>query len=66
MGQLRDKIHRVIFRVFTMNPGRLAGSTEEHRAIAEAIIAGDATLAARRIEEHLHFGKISLLNARRE
>ena len=65
MGQLRDKIHRVIFRVFTSDPGRIAGSTEEHRAIAEAIIEGDATLAARRIEEHLHVGKLSLLNARR-
>ena len=65
MGQLRDKIHRVIFRVFTLDPARFAGSTEEHRAIAEAIISGDATLAARRIEEHLHAGKLSLLHARR-
>ena len=40
-GQLRDKVHRVIFQAFKLNLGRMAASYEEHRAIVEAIIAGD-------------------------
>jgi DNA-binding GntR family transcriptional regulator len=65
MGQLRDKIHRVIFRVFTLNPGRMANSFAEHTAIAEAVIAGDAPTAAVRIEQHLQVGKDALLSPRR-
>jgi DNA-binding FadR family transcriptional regulator len=42
----------------------MAGSYEEHLAIAEAVIHGDATLAARRIEEHLEVGKRLLLSPR--
>jgi DNA-binding GntR family transcriptional regulator len=65
MGQLRDKTHRVIARVFKLNPGRMASSYQEHRAIAEAIIAGDAALAARRVEQHLRVGREALLSLRR-
>ncbi len=65
MGQLRDKVHRVILRAFRTNAGRMAGSYEEHRGIAEAIIAGDAPLAARRVEGHLQYGKAALLSPRR-
>jgi DNA-binding GntR family transcriptional regulator len=65
MGQLRDKTHRVIARVFQRDPGRMASSYEEHRGIAEAILAGDAALAARRVEEHLRIGKEALLSTRR-
>jgi DNA-binding GntR family transcriptional regulator len=64
MNQLREKIHRVISQVFTLNPDRMAGSYEEHRAIAEAVIQGDAPLAAKRIEEHLEVGKRLLLSPR--
>src|SRR4051794_40282830 len=63
-GQLGDKVHRVISRVFTLNAGRMIESCEEHRGIAEAIIDGDPTLAARRIEEHLQFGKLALSTSR--
>jgi DNA-binding GntR family transcriptional regulator len=65
MGQLRDKTHRVIFRVFTINAERMGRSFEEHRAIAEAVIAGEPALASSRIEEHLRFGLESLLPPRR-
>jgi DNA-binding GntR family transcriptional regulator len=65
MGQLREKIHRVILQVFKTNFGRMASSYEEHRGIAEAIIKGDPALAARRIEQHLRFGKEALLSPRR-
>jgi DNA-binding GntR family transcriptional regulator len=61
MGQLGDKVHRVISRAFTINTSRMVSSYEEHRGIAEAIFDGDAALAARRIEEHLQYGKLALL-----
>jgi DNA-binding GntR family transcriptional regulator len=64
MGQLRDKVHRVISRVFQLNPARLATSYAEHRAIAEAVIQGDAAEAARRMTEHLEWGKRCLLSPR--
>lgn len=65
MSQLRDKTHRVIFRVFTINGVRMTRSYEEHRAIAEAVIKGEPALASTRIEEHLRFGLESLLPPRR-
>src|SRR5919201_402849 len=42
MGQLREKIQRVITKVFQVNAGRIASSYQEHRAIAEAVLGGDA------------------------
>lgn len=65
MGQLRTKMHRVISQVFRIKPGRVTSSYEEHRAIAEAVLQGDAAGAARRIEEHLEYGKLHLLSPRR-
>src|SRR5262249_22205290 len=66
MGQLRAKIHRVIAQVFKINPGRMASSYAEHRAIADAVLQGDADSAVRRIEEHLELGKLHLLSPRRD
>jgi DNA-binding GntR family transcriptional regulator len=65
MGQLREKIHRVISQVFKIHPDRMAGSYEDHLAIADAVLRGDGALAARRVEEHLEFGKQCLLSPRR-
>lgn len=65
MTHLRDKMYRVIFRVFKNNPGRIVTSYQEHRAIAQAVIEGDADLAAKRIEDHLEYGKQALLSPRR-
>jgi hypothetical protein len=56
MGQLREKIHRVIFQVIQLNPDRMA--------TADAVIRGDSAFAARRIEEHLEYGKRCLLSPR--
>jgi DNA-binding GntR family transcriptional regulator len=64
MARLREKIHRVIAQVFRLNPTRATNSYLEHRAIAEAVIGGDAALAARRLEEHLEYGKRCLLSPR--
>jgi DNA-binding GntR family transcriptional regulator len=66
MGQLRAKIHRVIFQVFKLNAVRFANSYQEHRDIADAVLQGDPALAARRIEEHLERGKRCLLSPRDE
>ena len=65
MGQLREKSQRVITKVFQSSPGRVAGSYEEHRAIAAAVLGGDAARAARLMEEHLEYGKQHLLSPRR-
>jgi DNA-binding GntR family transcriptional regulator len=65
MAHLRDKMHRVISQVFALNPGRMASSYEDHCAIAQAVLDGDGALAARRIEEHLEFGKRCLLSPHR-
>jgi DNA-binding GntR family transcriptional regulator len=64
MAQLRDRIHRVISQVFHLNAARMASSYDEHRAIADAVLQGDAALAARRVEEHLEYGKRCLLSPR--
>jgi DNA-binding GntR family transcriptional regulator len=64
MNQFREKIHRVIFQVFRLNPERIVTSYKEHCGIADAVLRGDAALAARRIEEHLEWGKQCLLSPR--
>jgi DNA-binding GntR family transcriptional regulator len=64
MAQLREKIQRVITRVFQLNTRRFASSYAEHRAIADAVINGDAARAARLVEEHLEYGKRCLLSPR--
>ena len=65
MSHLRDKMRRIIARVYRLNPGRILTSYQEHSAIAEAVLLGDAALAAQRIEDHLEFGKQCLLSPRR-
>jgi DNA-binding GntR family transcriptional regulator len=64
MEQLREKIHRVILRVNAQHPERLPVGVAEHKGIAEAVIRGDAALAAQRVQEHLEFGKQYLLSPR--
>jgi DNA-binding GntR family transcriptional regulator len=65
MGQLREKIQRVISRVFQLNPCRFDSSYEEHMAITEAVEAGDGGRAAKLIEDHLEYGKRMILSPRR-
>src|SRR5262249_13562334 len=65
LNQLRDKMLRIITKVFRLNPRRIDTSYEEHLALAEAAIAGDGELAARLMEVHLARGKQMIL-ARRE
>ncbi|MBS0205784.1 MAG: GntR family transcriptional regulator [Planctomycetes bacterium] len=65
MLQLREKMHRVVTRVFQQNSDRLAPSYREHKAIADAVLAGDADQATVALEEHLNYGKQLLLSRRR-
>jgi DNA-binding GntR family transcriptional regulator len=65
MLQLREKMHRVVSRVFEQNSDRLTPSYKEHKAIADAVLAGDADQAAAALEEHLNYGKQLLLSRRR-
>jgi DNA-binding GntR family transcriptional regulator len=62
MRQSRDKMHRIINHILNTRTGRIQVSYEEHAAIAQAIIAGDAKLAAKRIKAHLEYGKQSLIS----
>ncbi|WP_165072439.1 GntR family transcriptional regulator [Paludisphaera rhizosphaerae] len=62
MGTLRDRTHRVFHRVFSLNPGRMEGSYNEHVVIAKTIIEGDAELAAQRVETHLDYGRRALID----
>jgi len=64
MVQLRERMQRVITTVFQLNPGRIDSSYDEHRAIADAVIAGNGPDAARLVEWHLEVGKQLLLTPR--
>jgi DNA-binding GntR family transcriptional regulator len=65
MRQLREKMQRVILKVFQLTPARLDSSYEEHIAIAEAALAGKGDKAAALIEDHLERGKRLILSPRR-
>ncbi|MBI2480313.1 MAG: GntR family transcriptional regulator [Planctomycetia bacterium] len=65
MSQLRDRMHRVIARVFEQDRDRLAASVNEHTAIADAVLTGDADRAVQGIKEHFEYGKQFLLAPRR-
>ena len=62
MKQLWERFHRITMKVFRLNPGRVATSYVEHRAIAHAAIKGDGALAAQLVERHLELGKQILLS----
>jgi DNA-binding GntR family transcriptional regulator len=62
LQRLRDKTHRLFHRVFTLNPGRMEGSYEEHVAIAESVIQGPPHVASERIGAHLEYGRRLLLD----
>lgn len=62
MLQLREKMHRVVTRVFQQHADRLARSFEEHQAIVEAVLTGQPDQAVAALEEHLNYGKQLLLS----
>lgn len=56
MQQLSDKVQRVVFRVAEQFPERVTETFEEHQAIVEALVVGDAERAAQLMHEHLGQG----------
>jgi DNA-binding GntR family transcriptional regulator len=63
-GQLRDRMQRIVTRVFQHNPTRLESSYDEHVAIAAAVISGRGEQAANLIVAHLERGKQLILAPR--
>ncbi|MEM6431157.1 MAG: GntR family transcriptional regulator [Deinococcota bacterium] len=57
-----DKLKRMIFQVTGQNLQRMKVAYEEHAGIVDAIISDNAVVAAKRMEDHLTFGKEFLLN----
>lgn len=64
VGQLREKMQRVVTQVFRISPGRIEASYDEHTAIAAAVIGGDGARAAELIVSHLDRGKRLILSPR--
>ena len=62
--QLREKMQRVVTQVFRLCPTRLDTSSDEHSAIAAAVIAGDGDRAAAMLVSHLELGKRLILSPR--
>jgi len=62
MSQLGDKILRVSVKIAERDRSRTFDSLEEHRRIADAVIAGDAELAAIRVVEHIDAGRRRLVD----
>lgn len=54
---LRDRLTRVIARVFRRAPNRFEVSYADHRGIFEAVLSGNARLAGERMQKHLEYGK---------
>jgi DNA-binding GntR family transcriptional regulator len=64
MDQLRERMQRIISRVFHLSPARIGTSHAEHVAIATAVIDGHGDRAADLIRLHLDLGKRLLLSPR--
>lgn len=62
--QIRERMFRVIQRVHQNHPERLHSNYPEHRAVFEAIQAGDGEIAAARMREHLEHGHQFLMATR--
>jgi len=63
-GQLRDRMQRIVTRVFQINPTRIDTSYGEHVAITTAIINGQGATAAELMVAHLERGKQLILSPR--
>jgi DNA-binding GntR family transcriptional regulator len=63
-SQLRDRIQRIVTRVFQISARRMEASHLEHCAIAEAVITGRGSVAADLISAHLERGKQLILSPR--
>ncbi len=64
VGQLRERMQRVVTQVFRISPARMETSHGEHTAIANAVIAGNGDRAAELLVRHLEAGKRLILSPR--
>jgi DNA-binding GntR family transcriptional regulator len=62
--QLREKMQRVVTKVFHICPSRIDTSYDEHAAIAAAVIDGDSGRAGELLIRHLELGKQLILSPR--
>jgi DNA-binding GntR family transcriptional regulator len=62
MRRLCERMARVVSQSLRSNPTRHASTFEEHRRIAEAVIAGDGELAAALLTDHLEHCRASQLS----
>ncbi len=58
-----DKLHRSILRINRLAPGRLRKSQQDHASILSAIRGSNGEIAARRMTEHLKYGRQFLLGS---
>lgn len=65
MGQIRDKLHRVMRHISTRLPERMSGALREHEAIATAILSGDGRTASEQMALHLRNGLQSVYSRSR-
>jgi len=64
LDQMRERMRRVITRVFHLCPARFDASCDEHTAIASAVLAGEAGRAVDLLTRHLEHGKRLILSPR--
>jgi hypothetical protein len=57
MWRMRDRLARIIVGVLRQRPQRMLESVQEHRAVVEAIVAGDGQGAAAAMKAHLAWGQ---------
>jgi len=62
MSRIRERMTLVIALVFRQSAARKEPSWQEHRAIAEAVIEGNAAAAVARLREHLDIGQRMLVS----
>ncbi len=61
LGQVRDRMQRILTRVFHLDSARIDSSYQEHLAIADAVIEGDGPRAAQLAAAHLQTGRQLIL-----
>jgi DNA-binding GntR family transcriptional regulator len=65
MGQLRERMRRVITKAYRLKADRFEKSVSEHAGIARAVLRGDGQRAAKLLEDHLERGRQLVLSPRR-
>ncbi len=62
LEHLEDRMHRLSVGLHGRHPERLQPLVDQHRGIVEEISAGDPDVSARKLREHIAWGKSMLLS----